>query len=120
MLKRVLLLSVVAAVAIALGSCALFNKAPVVVVTYTPSDPWSGDTVYLDAGQSTDADGDALTYAWSLAAIPPTSTTTIDSDTGSTTSFHTDATGTYTVHLVVSDGTNDVPADIDIEVTFAP
>ncbi len=63
----------------------------------------TGDTVLLDGTGSSDADGDALTYAWSLS-VPAGSTATLDDLTSATPSFTADVDGTYTASLVVSDG----------------
>ncbi len=63
-----------------------------------------GEAVTLDAGASTDPDGDALTYAWVLTSAPVASAATLSDGTGRTTRLVPDTAGTYVVSLTVSDG----------------
>ncbi|MBU0483767.1 MAG: PKD domain-containing protein [Proteobacteria bacterium] len=68
-------------------------------------------TVDLDGSGSSDPDGDDLTYSWVL--IPPVaSTTVLNGATTITSSFIPDLEGTYTVELIVNDGTVDSAPDI--------
>ncbi|MBI4872220.1 MAG: PKD domain-containing protein, partial [Candidatus Riflebacteria bacterium] len=53
-------------------------------------------------GAATDPDGDPLSYAWSLGSQPGTGTLTGAST--ATPTFRATRSGTYTVHLTVSDG----------------
>lgn len=65
-----------------------------------------GDTVTLDGTQSTDADGDSLSYLWSFTSNIPTGTNAHLSDpSASMPSFTIDQKGEYEVALVVNDGT---------------
>lgn len=63
-----------------------------------------GELVMLDAGASTDEDGDALTYSWSMGVVPAGSTAALASGTGRQTAFMPDRPGSYVVVLVASDG----------------
>jgi hypothetical protein len=63
----------------------------------------AGDPVSLSADTSSDANGDGLTFTWSLAA-PAGSAAVLSATSGETTSFTTDRQGAYTVTLVASDG----------------
>ena len=63
-----------------------------------------GTTVQLDGTRSSDPDGDALTFAWSLATAPSGSGATLTDATTATPTFVIDKAGAYTVHLTVSDG----------------
>jgi len=80
----------------------------------------TADTVSLDGSGSSDADGDGLTYSWSLISVPSGSSLT-DADIGSASSalasFTPDATGTYVAELTVDDGiasdTDSVTVSID-------
>lgn len=61
-----------------------------------------GATIVLDASGSTDADGDALGFAWTLTAHPAGSQIAT-SGSGSTLTWKPDVAGTYTYDVVVSD-----------------
>jgi PKD repeat protein len=69
-----------------------------------------GDTVVLDGSGSTDADGDALTYSWSLS-VPGGSGATLSDPTAVGPTFVADVEGAYTASLIVNDGTDDSAAD---------
>ncbi|HEY8973056.1 MAG TPA: putative Ig domain-containing protein, partial [Burkholderiaceae bacterium] len=62
-----------------------------------------GGTVVLDASGSTDADGDALSFSWTLTAHPAGSQIAT-SGSGSTLTWKPDVTGVYTYDVVVTDG----------------
>jgi hypothetical protein len=66
-----------------------------------------GDTVTLDGSQSTDADGDPITFSWSFASQPEGSIAKLPdpASTGDTFAFVPDFPGTYVVQLIVNDGT---------------
>ena len=117
MLKRVMLPFIVATSLLAVGGCSLCNRPPVVVVSYTPTNPVQSDDIYLDATQTADPEGDTLTFTWSLPTVPPFSSTVIDDPDNPATYFYADQDGDYVLRLVVSDGTNSVQADIDISVS---
>lgn len=59
--------------------------------------------VTLRGTNSVDADGDALTYAWSMASKPAGSAAAIATPDGSTVQLTVDRAGTYEVMLRVSD-----------------
>ena len=62
-----------------------------------------GDLVALDGTGSFDADGDPVTYQWSLSR-PIGSTATLSDTTSPTPSFTADVEGVYAATLVVNDG----------------
>ena len=68
-------------------------------------------TVPLDGSQSSDADGDPLTYRWSLLNKPPGSAAVLANDQAVNPSFTVDKPGSYTGQLIVNDGTVDSAPD---------
>lgn len=69
-----------------------------------------GATVVLDGSGSTDPDGNALTYRWSLLERPAGSGAVLSGSTAVRAGFDVDTAGRYIVELVVNDGTVDSPA----------
>jgi len=60
--------------------------------------------VSLDGTASTDAEGDALSYSWTLIARPADSAALLSAATTSRPQFTADKPGTYSISLSVSDG----------------
>ena len=80
-----------------------------------------GDTVNLNGSESTDANADSLTYAWSISTKPPGSAAAIANPADVQTSFVPDLWATYVVQLVVNDGfVNSDPSKVAIQVTLTP
>lgn len=103
------------------------SSAPTTVTISTVNSPPVADpgpdqhgtvntTMTLSGSQSRDVDGDALTYQWSLTSKPPTSSATLQNPTTVNTSFVLDKAGTYTVQLIVNDGTVD-SAPVSVTIT---
>ena len=63
------------------------------------------DTVQLDGSASSDVDGDTLTFKWSFVSKPDGSSATLSGTTVVKPVFDVDVSGTYTVQLIVNDGT---------------
>jgi len=63
-----------------------------------------GTTVQLDGSQSTDPDGDAITFAWVITAKPDGSFAALSDSTADKPTFMADVRGDYVVELVVNDG----------------
>jgi len=60
--------------------------------------------VQLDGSRSTDANGDVISYQWTLSVKPLRSTATLSGANSVRPTFTPDLTGTYVFDLVVSDG----------------
>lgn len=69
------------------------------------------DTVPLDGSQSSDADGDPLTFQWTFVSGPAGSTATLSDPTAVRPTFLVDRPGTYVVKLIVNDGLTDSAPD---------
>jgi hypothetical protein len=116
--KRLALPIVAAALVLGLGGCALFNMAPVVVVTVSTDQLQPYDPVFLDASQTSDPESDDLEFHWSIIASEPGSSVSLDTPDSAGTWFDQDMEGTYVIKLLVSDGTNAVEAEIEITVSI--
>jgi hypothetical protein len=82
---------------------------------------FAGDTIVLDGTGSTDVDGNALTYSWSLTSRPPGSTATLQDPTSANPSFVIDAFGDYVIQLIVDDGlVASAPATVTISTLNSP
>ena len=64
----------------------------------------TGTTVNLDGSESSDPDGDSLSYTWKFITVPIGSTTQLSNPTTVNPSFVLDRPGSYVVELVVNDG----------------
>jgi hypothetical protein len=62
-----------------------------------------GYDLLLDASGTTDADGDPMTFQWTVVQAPSGSTAALSSDTGTTSTFTPDQLGTYKIKLEVRD-----------------
>jgi hypothetical protein len=80
----------------------------------------AGSPVQLDGGASRDADGDPLTFAWSLTTLPVGSSAVLTGADLVSPSFVPDLPGTYIAQLIVSDGRlGSLPATVVITVSAA-
>ncbi|MEW6039323.1 MAG: PKD domain-containing protein [Pseudomonadota bacterium] len=70
-----------------------------------------GSRVSLDGSASSDADGDALSYRWSLISRPSGSGAVLDPVDAALSGFGIDLPGTYVAQLIVNDGQSDSPPD---------
>lgn len=80
-----------------------------------------GTTVALNGSASSDPSGLPLSYAWSIAARPSGSTTTLSDPAAVSPTFFADAVGTYVVTLTVNNGFLDsVPSQLTIATDAVP
>ncbi|MDR4508329.1 MAG: PKD domain-containing protein [Candidatus Brocadiaceae bacterium] len=70
-----------------------------------------GETVSLDGSGSSDANGDALTYKWTLVSRPFGSNAALDNPTIMAPVFTADVVGDYVAMLIVHDGKRDSLSD---------
>lgn len=80
------------------------NSAPIANAGADQS-VFMGAIVMLDGSGSSDPDGDPITFAWSFVSIPAGSTAVLNNATTASPSFTADLAGSYTIQLIVSDGT---------------
>lgn len=92
--------STITVTASAANSAPVANAGPAQTVTRTSGTV----TVTLTAAASTDANSDALTYAWTIAYQPPTSSIALSSATAVSPTFAATVAGVYVFNLVVNDG----------------
>lgn len=74
--------------------------------------------IELDGSESTDPNGEALTYAWTLVSKPNDSAADISDATSEKASLNIDKAGTYKVQLIVKNksGASSAPAEATISV----
>jgi hypothetical protein len=92
--------STITVTASAANSAPVANAGPAQTVTRTSGTV----TVTLTAAASTDANSDTLTYAWTIAYQPPTSSIALSSATAVAPTFAATVAGVYVFNLVVNDG----------------
>ena len=88
------------------------NSAPVANAGLTRPVA-TGGTVELDGSSSTDVDGNAITYRWSMLSVPAGSGAHLSSNNAVKPTFLADLPGTYVAQLIVNDGfTNSAPSTV--------
>ena len=96
------------------------NSAPVANAG-SDQTAYRNDLVTLDGSGSSDADGDSLTYSWSLITVPNGSSASLSDPAGVHPTFTVDVSGTYVAQLIVNDGTFDsAPKTVTIDSLNSP
>ena len=85
------------------SDCNTINAAPIANAG-TAQSTYLGDLITLDGSASSDANGDALTYAWTIRSFPSLFAPTISSANTARPTFTVRDAGTYVFALVVNDG----------------
>jgi len=92
-----------------------FTNLPPVANAGTNQTVYAGNTATLDGSNSSDPNGDPLTYRWSLVSLPEGSVATLGTPDSVSASLWADVTGTYVVSLVVNDGFVDsAPSNVSV------
>jgi len=73
-----------------------------------------GAVVELSAENSSDADGDELTYQWRFKSLPQASSSVFNNANEMNASFTADVAGTYIVLLTISDGLSEDSMEIEV------
>ncbi len=74
-----------------------------------------GSLVTLDGDTSSDADGDPITFKWSLISLPVASSASLDNPLITSPAFTPDVAGDYVAQLIVNDGqANSAPDQVVI------
>ena len=79
------------------------NAAPTARARTSADTVTAGQTITLDGSDSSDPDGDEISYSWSLSA-PYSSDATLSAQSGVEVQFTADVAGDYDATLSVSDG----------------
>ena len=101
-------------------TAAAANVAPVANAGSNRTIP-SSVAVTLNGSASTDANGDTLTYLWSLTSVPAGSAASLSSTTTVNPSFTPDVVGNYVAQLIVNDGkVNSAPVTVSDRADAQP
>jgi len=91
------------------------NAAPTAEATASADTVTAGQTITLDGADSSDPDGDEMSYSWTLSG-PDSSDATFSSQIGVEVQFTADVAGDYDATLLISDGEHE---DTDETSAFA-
>ncbi len=80
----------------------------------------TGATVTLNGSGSMDLLGNSLTYSWSMTTRPGTSAAVLSDPTSTVTTFFVDQPGTYTVSLIVNNGSASSSPDTVVITATGP
>ncbi|HEY9490240.1 MAG TPA: PKD domain-containing protein, partial [Chryseosolibacter sp.] len=93
------------------------NTQPEAIISNVPGGVNLGESFELHGENSTDPDGDDLTYFWEVISGPDGSIMTPGTPTAVNTTFVADKPGSYTIRLSVSDGTLSDQIEIEIKTS---
>ncbi|MDA0372533.1 MAG: right-handed parallel beta-helix repeat-containing protein [Planctomycetota bacterium] len=77
----------------------------------------AGDLVFLDAGRSSDPDGDELATSWQILEAPPGAAPSLVGHDQSACQLRTDSPGRYRIELTVDDGTHAVTDEVVVDAS---
>ena len=107
----------------ALTACGFFSSGsgdhiptPVISVSPEGATLYVGMEITLSAANSTDQDGDQLSYVWSQPEGQAIALNPTESDTNVTVNFIANAAGSYTFTLTVSDGKYENSTEIVLDI----
>ena len=83
------------------------NAAPVALATTKYRYVYTGSVIAFSGARSSDANGDQLSYKWTLVSKPPSSGALLQNAFGSAPTITPDRLGDYVVSLTVNDGRTD-------------
>ena len=92
------------------------KHSPIARITATPATANIYTPIALDGSQSSDADGDQLSFAWSLTHYPSGSTAHLQNTTNTHSTLTADKAGVYTVKLTVNDGRRTATSNTNITI----
>jgi PKD domain len=93
-----------AAATVSITANAAIANSPPVASAGSDQNVVTGTVVKLNGSGSSDANGDPLTYLWSISTKPAGSSATLTAATTVSPSFTADVTGTYSISLLANDG----------------
>lgn len=107
------------------------NEAPVAIITDTNNESIApendnsivnvGNAIQFSGANSSDPEGDNLTYLWEVTSAPSGSAPTLVNEETVTLDFTADLVGEYTISLTVDDGNgNQSTADVTIAAEVSP
>ncbi|MBB1268760.1 PKD domain-containing protein [Shewanella sp. SR44-3] len=95
------------------------NTAPVASITAASTELKINEELTLSAAQSTDADGDTLSFSWQVIQQPDSAEIKLEQAATQQAKFSANSLGEYQVELTVSDGKLQDKKQLKLQVTAA-